>query len=92
MADVIGHPWMRGEIATKEAVQKEFAQRQHLIQQQDQAEREFQQQARAQNQQKQGEKKYQSNNAKALMAANPPPGQGRGRGRGMNMSRGMKVM
>ena len=27
MADIIGHPWMNGEIATREAVQHEFARR-----------------------------------------------------------------
>ena len=32
MAEVIGHPWMRGETATREAVKNEFAQRQQMIQ------------------------------------------------------------
>jgi hypothetical protein len=32
MAEIIGHPWMRGETATREAVKHEFLQRQQMIQ------------------------------------------------------------
>ena len=34
MAEIIGHPWMRGETATREAVKHEFLLRQQMIQQQ----------------------------------------------------------
>ena len=36
MAEIIGHPWMRGETATSEAVKYEFLQRQQMIQHQKQ--------------------------------------------------------
>lgn len=32
MADIIGHPWMQGEVASREEIVKEFAERQEMIQ------------------------------------------------------------
>jgi len=66
MADVVGHPWMKGEMATEEMVHAEFATRHNKILAEAAAEETRKQQIRAQRMQATGGA-YRSVNDKVVM-------------------------